>query len=66
LNLTKTDLLPKSPGPMYLPDYKVFNTGKEKSPSYQITGRPRQLGSLHGTPGPGLSIYFLMQLILGF
>jgi hypothetical protein len=51
---------------MYLPDYKVFNTGKEKSPSYQITGRPRQLGSLHGTPGPGLSIYFLMQLILGF
>ena len=42
--------MPKSPGPIYLPDYKVTNTGKEKSPAYFITSRHKE-STLHSTPG---------------
>lgn len=45
------DQMPKSPGPIYLPDYKVFNTGREKSPAYYLSSRPKT-STLHETPGP--------------
>jgi hypothetical protein len=39
------------PGPAYLPDAKLYRTGKDQPPAYSLVGRPRDLSS-HKTPGP--------------